>query len=350
MVDTAVQCSLNSSGQLSVRVSDARPQPADTDFLVEASTGLIHRVFSTTTKRSQVGSPTQPESSVADKPLQRFLIPGTDISTEAPVVDIAVRQGYLVALYAIPLHEHRLALTLEEPKPKPTIVQREIPRQMAPGAPVIIQLDTTLVDSLEPPYDYSWHIDDGPLEESHDATITVTKVVPATAAPTAAMTEPQKLATASVKVIDIVGQVGEAKLDINYYPATAATPDEPASEHQVAPPNSPVALSRRRKGPIPLLGAATLLAVAGGLIGGTIGYGVHNYFGVSHQGQIGPAGPPGPAGPAGLPGAVGPIGPIGPPGPRGENGTMGPAGQTGLPGAPGKDEPSRPSGLPAKRT
>ncbi|MBV8992442.1 MAG: hypothetical protein JO287_01790, partial [Pseudonocardiales bacterium] len=200
-VDTAVQCSLTSSGQLSVHAADAGSQ----DLIVEAVAGLIRRVFSAASKPSHLTSPTRVESSAAEKLIQCFCIPGADICAEAPAVDLAVRHGYLVALYDVPLSDHHLTLTIEEEKPKPTIVQRKIPRQTAPGAPVIIQLDATLADSAEPPYDYAWHIDDGPLEGSHDSTIIVTKPVPAAVPSATAVSGAQKLASVTVKVVDILG-------------------------------------------------------------------------------------------------------------------------------------------------
>ncbi|MGB9281775.1 MAG: hypothetical protein WCB57_17100, partial [Pseudonocardiaceae bacterium] len=172
MVDTAMQCSLTSAGQLSVRVSDIGPQPPDADLIIEASAGLIRHIFSETAKPPHLASTTTTELSPTGELRQRFLIPGTDVSTEAPAVELAVQHGYLVALYDVPLYEQRLTLTVEEEKPKPTIEQRMISDPPVPGAPITIALDATLADSLESPYDYAWHIDDGPLEEGHGSTIT----------------------------------------------------------------------------------------------------------------------------------------------------------------------------------
>lgn len=226
-----------------------------------------------------------------------------------------------------------------------------------PGAPVIIQLDATLADSIESPYDYAWHIDDGPLEGGHGSTITVTKTLPATTAPATAVTEPQKFATVSVKVIDILGQVGETKIDATYYPTPPSEEPSPPG-HKVAPPDPPGELSRRGKTAIPLIGVATVLAVLGSVIGGMVGYGIREHFvsDVSNQKQVGPAGPPGPAGPSGpagppgpsgppgVTGATGPIGPAGPTGLRGENGPVGPAGPAGPSGPAGEDGRSGPPG------
>ncbi len=101
VVDTVLQCSLTSSGELSVQVSDAGPQSGDADLIIEASSNLICRIFSGAKKPSHLTGATQAESSSTDKLLQRFLIPGTDVSTEAPAVDLAIRHGYLVALYDV---------------------------------------------------------------------------------------------------------------------------------------------------------------------------------------------------------------------------------------------------------
>jgi hypothetical protein len=179
MVDTAVQCSLTPSGQLAVRLSAAGSQPPEADLIIDASATLIRRIFYAATRSPQLTRPTRTEPGSTEKLLQRFLIPGTDISVEASAVDLAVRHGYLVALYAVPLSEHRLTVTIEKAKPKPTIVQPEIPRQTAPGAPVIVQLNATLADSTELPYDYAWRIDHGRhLEPRHDSTVTVKRSCP----------------------------------------------------------------------------------------------------------------------------------------------------------------------------
>jgi hypothetical protein len=360
MVDTAVQCSLNSSGQLSVQISDTESQPAQADLIIAASAGLICRVFSAASKPSQMSSLTRAESSAGETLFQRFFIPGIDTSTEAPAVNLAVRHGYLVALYDVPLSEHRLTLTIEEEKPKPTIDQREIPYQTAPDAPVIIRLDATLAHSTESPYDYAWHIDDGPLEKSHGSTITVTKPTPATASSATAVTGQQKLATVNVKVIDILGQVGEAKIDATYYPAPASEQSTPSDDQKAPPTIPPEELPRPWKAAVPLLAAATLFAVLGSMIGGVIGYGIRDYF-VSHVpnppqiGTTGAAGPPGPVGPLGPPGPVGPAGPAGPLGAIGATGPIGPIGPTGAPGLrgenglPGPAGPTGPIGPPGPR-
>jgi Collagen triple helix repeat (20 copies) len=378
MVDAAMQCSLTSSAQLSVRLSAPEPQPPEADLIIDAAATLIRRIFFyVATSPPPLTSPTQTESGSTERLLQRFLIPGTDISTEAPAVDLAVRHGYLVALYAVPLDEQDPTFTVEETKPKLTIVQPEIPHQTAPGAPVIVQLDATLADWTEPPYDYAWRIDHGPLEPRHDST--VTKLLLSMAVPTTAATEPQKLATVSLKVIDILGQIGEAEIDATYYPYSAVSLP---SEHStppviqqtalpVTPPRStppvirqtalPVTPSRRQWWTNNPIVTATAIAVAGGVIGGMIGYNIAP----SHQGTIGPrgpagppgpvgpsgtvgpAGPPGAAGPAGPPGAAGPAGPpgaAGPAGPRGAAGPVGPRGAVGPAGPPGPPGPVGPTG------
>ena len=112
-------------------------------------------------------------------------------------------------------------LTIETTKPEPTIIQMKIPRQTVPGAPVVAQLDATLDDSTESPYDYAWRIDHArELEPRHDPTVTVRKLVDSTTEPATGATTPQKLTTVSLKVIDILGQVGETEIDATYYPAT----------------------------------------------------------------------------------------------------------------------------------
>jgi hypothetical protein len=221
VIDAELQCSLTSSAQLSVHLTAPNPQPESADLLVDAWATLLRRLFYAATR------PPQPACSTSTKPdseqplLQRFMIPGTDLSIEAPAVDLGLRHGYLVALYAVPPDEQPFTLTLEEKKPEPAIVQPDVPRQEAPGAPVSTQLEATLVHSLEPPYDYAWRVDQEPHpHHNHGPTIIVTKTPP----PTVATGEPHKLATVNLKVIDILGQVGEAEVDAMYYPAAA--PDQ----------------------------------------------------------------------------------------------------------------------------
>ncbi len=176
MVDTAVRCSLTSSGQLAMRLIAAGPRPPEADLIIEALATLIRRIFYAATCPPPLTSPTRTEPGSTETLLQRFLIPGTDISTEAPAVDLAIQHGYLVALYSVPLSEHCLKVTIEKAKPKPAIVQPQIPRQTAPGMPVVVQLNATLADSTEPPYDYAWRIDHGSsLEPRHDSIVTVTE-------------------------------------------------------------------------------------------------------------------------------------------------------------------------------
>ncbi|MDQ4033748.1 MAG: hypothetical protein M3332_16495, partial [Actinomycetota bacterium] len=245
MVDSVVQCSLTSSTQLSVRLSAPGPQPPNAGLITEASATLIRRIFYAATRPSQLTRRTRTEPEPPEKLLQRFLIPGTGSSTDAPAVELAVRDGYLVALYAVPLDGNRLKLTLEKAKPKPTIIQPTISRQTGPGMPVIVQLNATLTDSTDPPYDYAWRTDHGPsLEPRHDSTVTVKKILPSMAAPITAVTEPQKLATVSLKVIDILGLVGEAEIDATYYPAAA-----PQHEHSTSPDHRAASPQRKRSLP-----------------------------------------------------------------------------------------------------
>ena len=367
MVDSVVQCSLTSSAQLSVRLVAPGPQPPEADLIIEASATLIRCIFYAATRPSQLTNRTRTEPEPTDKLLQRFLIPGTDTSTEAPAVELVVRDGYLVALYAVPLDQNRLKLTLEKAKPKPTIIQPTIPRQTGPGAPVIVQLNATLAGSTDRPYDYAWRTDHGPsLEPRHDPDVTVKKILPSVATPVTAVTEPQKLATVSLKVIDILGQVGEAEIDATYYPAASpqhthfTSPDYPAASPQHEPStspdypaaspqhkrstsrdtysiDSPGILSRRQWVTTTTMIIVIILAVAAGMAGGVIGYGIYDYFEeqIGPPGPAGPTGPPGPAGPTGDTGPPGPRGSTGPPGDTGPSGPRGPAGPPGDTGPPG---------------
>ncbi|HKR48150.1 MAG TPA: hypothetical protein VJT72_00985 [Pseudonocardiaceae bacterium] len=219
-VDVSVQCSLTSSAESSVRLSATKTQPPEADLIIKATTALIRRVFHAATSAPRPASSTPTAPLPPEKLLQRFLIPGTNIRTEAPATDLALRHGYLVALYTLPLDEQHVSLTIKKAKPKPTIIQPVVPHQTTPGAPVTVELNATLSDSTEPPYDYAWRVDHElrPLSH-HNSTITVTKTPSLTTAPTTAATAPQKLATVSLTVIDILGQAGKAEMDATYYPA-----------------------------------------------------------------------------------------------------------------------------------
>jgi hypothetical protein len=179
------------------------------------------RVLSDITPTTSPGRPasaTQTIRGSAEKLFQRFLVPGTGISTEAPVVELVLRHGYLIALYEIPLDEQPLTLTIGEAKPKPVIDQPVISNQTAPGAPVTAQLNARLANPIEPPYDYAWRVDhESRSRVDHGPILTVTKTPPP-APPATATTTPQKLANVSPKVIDILGQVGEVEVDATCYP------------------------------------------------------------------------------------------------------------------------------------
>lgn len=331
MVDVVVQCALTSSAELSVELITPAP-PAEADLIIEATAALIRGILYAATPAPQQESLAQTKPAASAQLLQRFLIPGTDIFVDAPAVDLTMRHGYLVALYDLPTEKDRPRLTIEAAKPKPAIIQRKIPRQTAPGAPVVVRLDALLADAPEPPYDFAWRIDHAPqLEQQHDSTVTVRKLLDPTTESATAGTTPQKLATASLKVIDILGQTGETEIDLTYYPALPTTPST----------DPPKKASPTRQWTTPTIVAIALaLTTAGGAAGAITEYALQ-----SQMGNL--TGPPGPAGPAGLPGPAGPMGdtgPVGPPGPPGPPGATGPAGRPGPAGPPGDTGPAGPPG------
>jgi hypothetical protein len=235
IVEAELHCSLTSSAQLSVRLTAADSQMPDVDVLLDAWAHLLRRTFFAATRPPEPPRPPAMESGV-DQPLrQRFVIPGTDLFTEAPAVGLDLRDGYLVALYAIPLDKQPFSITLEGKKPEPTVIQPDIPCRDTPGTPVTTQLTAVLADSPEPPYDYAWRVDQEPCSRQHHSpTLTVTKTPP----PTMTTGEPQKLATIKLKVIDILGQVGEAEIDAMYSPAAV----QHQEKHQDGKKETPVAL------------------------------------------------------------------------------------------------------------
>ncbi|MDQ3764997.1 MAG: hypothetical protein M3460_26855 [Actinomycetota bacterium] len=236
-VDAAMQCSLTASGQLSLQLTSPMPRPAEADLLIEATATLIRSVFAATLPPPRLASATQTTRGSAEQLFQRFLVPGTSISAEAPAVELVLRHGYLVALYKIPLDEQPLTLTIEEAKPKPTIDQPVIPSQTTPGTPVTAQLNARLANPIEPPYDYAWRVDhESRSRVDHGPLLTVTKTPPSAAPPVTATITPQKLATVSLKVIDILGQVGEVEVDATYYPAPSPQQPEPEPSPQSPQP------------------------------------------------------------------------------------------------------------------
>ncbi len=228
VVDTEMQCSLTSTAQLSVQLTGPAPHPVGADVLIDAWASLLRKVFYAATRPPEVARPVGAEIGSAQPLLQRFVISGTDLSTEAPAVALELRHQYLVALYALPPDKHPLALSLKEKKPEPTITQPVVPIQEAPGAPVTVHLVAALVGSLEPPYDYAWRTDhQRHLGLHHSSTLTVIK----TPLPAAATGAPHKLATVDLKVIDILGQLGKVEAYAMYYPAETldqrSTPTNP---------------------------------------------------------------------------------------------------------------------------
>jgi hypothetical protein len=222
-VDATVRCSLTSSGQLAVRLTNPVPQPPEAALLIEATATLIRCVFSATFPPPRPTSATQTLRDSSEKLLQRFLAPDTNISVEAPAVELALRHGYLVALYKIPLNKQPLTLTIEDAKPEAAIDQPVIPTQTAPGAPVTVLLNATLANRIEPPYDYAWRVDhESRSRVDHGSILILTMTPSSVGAPITAATGPQKLATVSLKVIDILGQVGEAEIDATYYPVSSS--------------------------------------------------------------------------------------------------------------------------------
>ena len=332
-VDVTLRCALTPAAQLSVRLSTSGPRPPEADLITTASEILIRRILYAATP--------EPEADSSRTPLQRFAIPGTDISAEASAVTLDIRHGYLTAAYAIPLDKHHHKFFIEKKKPRPTIGQPTVPNQSAPGMPVDTVLHATLEDSTESPYDYAWRIDNGSLEKDHHSTVIVTKTPSFVAAAEAA--EPRKFATVKVKVIDILGRVGETDGEAIYYPLTRLP------ENSLDP--SP---SNRWWPPTPAIVFAVISSVLGGIIGGAIGCTFHEHCctrpGTSmtmpsgFTGPIGATGPAGPPGPAGLTGSPGPAGPQGPAGPPGSSGSAGPSGPPEASGPAGPPRPPRAPG------
>jgi hypothetical protein len=149
-------------------------------------------------------------------PRQVFVIPSTDLSLDAVAVDLSVRDGYLVARYAVQLGATDLELSIEDAEPEPIIQQLIVPRQDTAGAPVTVSLTAQLAHSPEPPYDFAWQVDDEPhLRSTHGPTLSLTR----TPGPTVAGAAPARLASVRLTVVDVLGRAGRSNLDATYYPA-----------------------------------------------------------------------------------------------------------------------------------
>ncbi|MFD8497075.1 hypothetical protein [Amycolatopsis sp. NPDC059657] len=282
---------------------------------------------------------THPHANVAltgpASPTRRFVLPGTEIHVDAPLVEVTEHAGVTVGQYAVPMAEPGFRLTIDHAKPKPVILQPVTPQQRAPGLPVTARLAAMVLNPAEPPYDYVWTERGKRLKRRGPAA--AVRKVPFT---------PGSLTTVGLKVIDLLGQVGETEHDVAYRAAGVPVTD-PEGREVASPPPDVRGLPR----------AATTIAtaLAGGMIGGmVVTYGIGPAVGtpvdkgsVSVPGPAGPAGPPGPAGPAGPagnPGSRGPAGPAGVAGAPGHDGAVGPAGPAGPPGLPGSAGPAGPAG------
>ncbi|MFE0028800.1 hypothetical protein, partial [Amycolatopsis sp. NPDC059021] len=290
-VDATAVCSLSSAKRLSVSFRTLAASSAEAGLLAEATAELLGRVF----------------AGPAPVLRQRFRVPGTAIAVDAPVVAVTVKDRHLVAHYDVPLDDQRSLLTIDDAKPKPRIVQPIVPRQAAPGAPVVAHLDATLAKPTEPPYDYVWRTGNGArLKHGHGPVATVTSAKALLTGGTEPVM-PLKLATVRLQVVDLLGRVGETEFDATYHPAFPLRHNDDG-EGAVAstPPSGRRTESTRHGGPtmrgprvVPLsavtaaviaLGGGAVGGAAGGLLGGNIGYerGLHD----PAADRRGAAGPP----------------------------------------------------------
>jgi hypothetical protein len=251
-IDTTLMCSITDRGRLQIRLIDPGLPRESARAVVNTVTTLVHDLFST--------NRAQDESAL----LQLFHVPGTHVRATAPMVDLAVDGGCLIARYAVPPTNQALELAIDDAKPHPVIDQHVIPRQSAPGAPVIAHLVATLPRSPEPPYDFVWHTNDQTLPVTrHEGTTTITRIPPPPSAPGPTQ-QTASLATVNVKVIDMLGRVGEAQVDVRYHPAQKRRPD---NQHPERPEGSATGGANRGRGRLALGAALIALILAGGVAG-----------------------------------------------------------------------------------
>jgi hypothetical protein len=356
IVDTAVRVGLSSAPQSRLLVQpELRSGDDDDEELITAAIGaLIRHIFC--------------DVSADGEPRHRFVIPATDITVDAPLVGLFGYDGYLMARYQVPAARHQGMLALADPKPVPTIEIEPAGPSDVPGVPVTVRLNAHLRFYGAGPYDYAWRIGDSPrLKAHHGATTTVRKVALTEAIPSAPGLGSPEPVSVTLRVIDILGQVGETTTQLTYPALLAgipkASPDAEDAAQSVVPAHQDVP-GPRPKMKLPITTAA--VAIAGGLAAGALGtviaeHGIAPAGGSSSVGVTGPPGPPGPTGPQGpagpagpaanpvvngLPALIGPQGPTGPAGPQGPSGTCppGPPGPTGPQGPEGPQGPAGPPG------
>src|SRR5262249_34671683 len=138
--------------------------------------------------------------------IQAFVIPATDIRTEAKPIGLSVRDGYLIASASLPLRRKLPVLTIDDAPSTATILQPVVPQQTARGASVHAQLTATLTGPAAEPYDYAWRIDNEPrLRSDHGPSANIDKT-PVDPPMDGGASTPQRLAPAMLTVIDIMGR------------------------------------------------------------------------------------------------------------------------------------------------
>lgn len=144
---------------------------------------------------------------------QRYVVPGTGVTVDAPTVGVDLTPDTLKLYSAIRCD----AAFLPEPPrraPRVTIAQQHVPSQPAPRTPVQATVAAEIISTSYPPYDFAWEADPAIGEmDTHAQVITVRGT------PLGMSGDPEGIARVQVSLIDSFGQVARHDAQVMAHPA-----------------------------------------------------------------------------------------------------------------------------------
>lgn len=154
---------------------------------------------------------------------QRFVVPGTSITLDAPVRAVDIGRDSLTLYTAIRLGAHFVA---DPPRraPRVAVAQRDIPTQAAQHAPVAAVVEAQIVAPSYPPYDFAWETDTPqPPHDAHAPALSVNGT------PFGAGDDPEGIARVSVSLIDAFGQVAHSDARVLAHPVPRQRQQRPVN-------------------------------------------------------------------------------------------------------------------------
>lgn len=212
-VRAEVFCLLDGNGILRCVMLSSNTDPAIAEIIRISWVTLMHRLLAVPEERRQARDP-----NTEGRLWQCFDIPGTQSSVEAPARDLQIVQGQLVIFYRIPKTQRKLQFEVPSAPPAFAISQTHIPRQVAPGAPVTVQLKATALRESAPPYTHMWTI--GGVSKptlGHGPEVTIEQR-PKRVLRRIQPGQAQELTIVHLKTIDTFGQATEVPLSVQYIP------------------------------------------------------------------------------------------------------------------------------------